>query len=96
MHRSATAGPSNPILSYNGADSLVTGLNGAQDISVKVVSCKHVVQETLNRKKCTDIAAKSLAEVLVCCLMMGANLKGEESQQVNLVGTRGLKNIMGI
>jgi redox-regulated HSP33 family molecular chaperone len=28
--------------------------------------------------------------------MMGANLKGEESQQINLVGTRGLKNVMAI
>ena len=76
------------------ADNLVTGLNGAQDISVKVVSCKGVVQEILRRREMSSLAAKSLGEAIACSLMMGAGLKGEETLQINLVGSGGLQNIM--
>jgi len=79
-------------------DVLVTGLNGAQDIMVKVVSCREIIQEAILRNDLTPQASKALGEVMVCALMMGAGLKGEETLQVNLVGEKqdGIKNIMAI
>lgn len=77
-------------------DTLITGLNQYQDISVKVVSCKGVIQEAINRNEFSLQAAKSLGEVMICGLMIGSGLKGEESLQINLVGNKGLKSIMSI
>jgi redox-regulated HSP33 family molecular chaperone len=78
-------------------DSLVTGLNGAQDISVKVISCKQIVQEIMDKNSAlSPLASKHLGEVVACTLMMGAGLKGEETFQVNLVGSKGLKNLVAI
>lgn len=77
-------------------DVLITGLNGAQDVSVKVVSCKNLVDHMVQKGKLSPIPAKYLGEVVACSLMMGAGLKGEESLQINLVGTHGMKNIMAI
>lgn len=63
-------------------DILMTGLNGSQDISVKVVSCKEVIQEAILRNNLSQEAAQALGELMVCSLMMGANLKGDETLQV--------------
>lgn len=77
-------------------DVLMTGLNGAQDVSVKVVSCKNIVDHIMQKNKLSTVPAKYLGEVIACSLMMGAGLKGEESLQINLVGTHGMKNLMAI
>jgi len=77
-------------------DSLITGLNGAQDITVKVLSCKNLLQEMMKRNDLSPLATKYLGELVTCSLMMGAGLKGEESLQLNLVGDRGIKNIIAI
>lgn len=77
-------------------DVLITGLNGAQDVSVKVVSCKNIVDHIMQKSKLASIPAKYLGEVIACSLMMGAGLKGEESLQINLVGIHGMKNLMAI
>ena len=74
----------------------MTGLNGAQDISVKVVSCRDIIQEVLRRNTLTPVAGKHLGELLACSLMMGDGLKGQESLQINLVGSYGLGNMMAI
>jgi hypothetical protein len=39
-------------------DVLITGLSGAQDISVKVVSCREIVQETIIRNDLSSQSAK--------------------------------------
>ena len=80
----------------NTSDVLITGLNFNQDISVKVVSCRELIQECIIRNDLSSIAAKSLGEVMTCSLMMGAGLKDEETLQINLVGNTGLQNIMAI
>jgi hypothetical protein len=77
-------------------DTLITGLNDIQDVSVKVVSCRGVLQEAMNRTPLSAVASKALGEVLVCGLMLGSGLKGEESLQISLVGSKGLKNIVSI
>eukprot|EP01032_Pedospumella_encystans_P024346 gene24346-27540_t len=81
---------------YNQRDSLITGLNGAQDITVKVLSCKNLLQEMMRRNDLSPLATKYMGELVTCSLMMGAGLKGEESLQLNLVGDRGIKNIIAI
>ena len=78
------------------SDLLVTGLNGAQDISIKVVSCREVVQECILRNDISPQGAKFLAEVLTCSMMMGAGLKGDETLQVNFVGSKGIKSAVAI
>jgi len=80
----------------NTSDVLITGLNFNQDISVKVVSCRELIQECIIRNDLSSIAAKALGEVMTCSLMMGAGLKDEETLQINLVGNTGLQNIMAI
>lgn len=68
-------------------------------MSVKVISCTNVVQEIMDRNQAlSPIAGKVLGDVVACTLMMGAGLKGEETLQVNLVGTSegGLKNVVAI
>ena len=77
-------------------DVLITALNGAQDISIKVVSCRELIQETIIKLDLTPQAAKALGELVVSTLMMGSGLKGEETLQVNLVGNTGVGNLMAI
>jgi redox-regulated HSP33 family molecular chaperone len=94
---SVTTGNSASPFPTSWKDSLVTGLNGAQDISVKVISCKQIVQEIMDRNSAlSPLASKHLGEVVACTLMMGAGLKGEETFQVNLVGSKGLKTLVAI
>eukprot|EP01036_Dinobryon_divergens_P033555 gene33555-43363_t len=82
----------------NSGDLLISALNGAQDISIRAVSCREVIQESILRSdnNITPQASTALAELMVCSLLMGSTLKGQETLQVNLVGTRGLKNVMAI
>lgn len=75
---------------------MVSGLNADQDISVKALSCKEVLQEAMTRNSLSETAAKILGEVFVCSLMMGSGLKGEETLQINFVGDRGIRNVMAI
>lgn len=63
---------------------------------MKVLSCREAVQEAMNRRKMSPLAAQALGETMACSLLMGSGLKGEETLQVNLVGTNGIKNVMTI
>ena len=94
---SSTASPpgQSPVSS---GDVLIQGLNEAQDISVKVVSCRELVQENIFRNDLSTAAGKALGEVMTSALMMGAGLKGE-TLQVNVVGDPnfpGLRNVLVI
>ena len=77
-------------------DLLMAGLSRSGGVSVKVVNCKAIVQEQLLRNNMSPTAASALGELTVCGLMMGTGLKGQETLQINLVGTQGLKNVMVI
>lgn len=81
---------------HDTGDVLLTGMNLDQDISVKVISCKEIIQESIMRNNLSPQAAKALGEVMTCSLMMGSGLKDQETLQVNLVGTAGIKNVMVI
>lgn len=83
---------------FETGDLLMTGLNSAGDISVKVVSCREVVQESILRNDLSTQSGQVLGEVMACTLMMGAGFKGEETLQVNLVGgpQSGIRNVMCI
>lgn len=81
----------------NSEDVLYSGLNGAQDISVKVISCKHLVQDVIKSGELAFQPATALGELLTCTLLMAAStLKGEETLQINLVGNNGVKNLIAI
>eukprot|EP00607_Mallomonas_marina_P009474 CAMPEP_0182420458 /NCGR_PEP_ID=MMETSP1167-20130531/5285_1 /TAXON_ID=2988 /ORGANISM="Mallomonas Sp, Strain CCMP3275" /LENGTH=316 /DNA_ID=CAMNT_0024596441 /DNA_START=97 /DNA_END=1048 /DNA_ORIENTATION=- len=77
-------------------DLLMTGINLMQDITVKAISCKEVVQESILKNDLSPQAASALGEVMACSLMMGSGLKDGETLQVNVVGSTGLKNVMVI
>ncbi|KAJ1439315.1 hypothetical protein B484DRAFT_183110 [Ochromonadaceae sp. CCMP2298] len=64
------------------SDLMLQGLNGAQDISVKVVTCREVVQEMILRNDLSPQSGQALGELMACGLMMGAGLKGDETLQV--------------
>ena len=94
--RRAASGSPTDVSSTGTGDLLITGLNGAQDIMVKVVSCRELIQETIIKLDLTPQTAKALGELVVSTLMMGSGLKGEETLQVNLVGNTGARNLMAI
>lgn len=77
-------------------DIFISALNADRDISIKIVSCREVVQETIMRNDLSPQAANTLGEVIACTLMMGSGLKNDETLQINLVGNTGLKNVMAI
>ena len=81
---------------YISGDILLSGLNEDQDISVKIVSCREIVQESMIKNNLQIIPAKALGELITCTLMMWSGLKNNESLQINLVGKSGLRNIMAI
>lgn len=74
-------------------DDLLTGLSGAQDIMVRVISLQQLVQGYIDRMEISDVGAKTFAEAASCTLLMGSSMKGEETLQVNLVGTAGLGSV---
>jgi redox-regulated HSP33 family molecular chaperone len=76
------------------SDLLITGLNGKNDVSIKVISCKNLVQDIINKNKYSDFSSKYMGESLACSLMMGAGFKNDETLQINLVGDKNLGNIM--
>lgn len=67
---------------FSNGDVLITGLNGPQDIMVKVVACREIMQETIIKNDLSPQSGKALGEVMVSTLMMGSGLKGEETLQV--------------
>ena len=69
------------VQTFNSGDVLITGLNGPQDIMVKVVACREIMQETIIKNDLSPQSGKALGEVLVSTLMMGSGLKGEETLQ---------------
>jgi Hsp33 protein len=71
------------VQTFNNGDVLITGLNGPQDIMVKVVACREIMQETIIKNDLSPQSGKALGEVLVSTLMMGSGLKGEETLQVS-------------
>ena len=71
------------VQTFNNGDVLITGLNGPQDIMVKVVACREIMQETIIKNDLSPQSGKALGEVLVSTLMMGSGLKGEETLQVH-------------
>jgi molecular chaperone Hsp33 len=75
-------------------DNILTGLNSAQDLTIKVCSCTKVLQEFINRSKIPDITAMALGELIASTTMLSSSLKDEETMQINFVGTQGLKNIL--
>ena len=77
-------------------DCLVSGLNSAQDIMVRAVSCRETVQESILRNDLSQNAGQKLAEVMASSLLMGAGLKANETLQVNMVGgdPNRIRNVM--
>jgi redox-regulated HSP33 family molecular chaperone len=96
QHKLFSTGTSSFANSHGTGDILVSGLNEQQDISVKVISCREIIQEFMIKQPMSTTAAKALGEVVACTLMMGSGLKNEESLQVNLVGKDGIRNVMAI
>jgi redox-regulated HSP33 family molecular chaperone len=72
----------NPAPEFSNGDVLITALNGPQDIMVKVVACREIMQETIIKVDLSEQAGKALGEVMVSTLMMGSGLKGDETMQV--------------
>ena len=78
----------------NSGDVLIGALSKNTDITVKVINCRELVQEAILRNNLNQVSGKLLGETLVCGCMMGAGLKDQESLQLNLVGNRGIRNVM--
>lgn len=93
----ATSAPSSSeIAADSNSDILLSGLSADKDISVKIVSCRELVQEAMIKQDLSSQAGTALAELMTCGLLMGAGLKNDENLQLNLVGDRGFGNIMVI
>ena len=79
-------------------DCVVSGLNGAQDIIVRAVCCRELVQESMLRNNLSPQTSDTLAHVMAASMMMGSGLKNNETLQVNIVGSNpdGIRNVMVI
>jgi redox-regulated HSP33 family molecular chaperone len=61
---------------------------------VKAVSCRKTLQTIIDRRGLSDQVAQPLGELLAGTLLMASGLKGEESLQVQMVGTGGVHSLM--
>ncbi len=79
-------------------DELITALNGAQDITVKAISCRTIINDYIKRLNLTPQSTHPFAELITCGILLGSNLKGEETLQINFAGEADslMKNIMVI
>lgn len=77
-------------------DVLIGALSKNTDINIKVINCRELVQEAILRNNLNQAAGKLIGETFVCGCMMGVGLKDQESLQLNLVGNRGIRNVMMI
>ena len=80
------------------SDVLLQALSADQDVAVKIVSCRELVQEHMIKQDLTQQAGTALAELTACTLLLGAGLKDEEQLQINLVSSenKGFRNLMVI
>jgi molecular chaperone Hsp33 len=67
---------------------MVSALNGVNDLTVKAVSCKMILNEYIRRFNLSPVVAKHFGELVACGLLMGSSLKGEESLQISFVGSQ--------
>ena len=56
-------------------DICMSGLNGDQDVLVRVISCRELVQEVMLKNDLTPQAAQPLGELMVGGLMMGGTYR---------------------
>jgi molecular chaperone Hsp33 len=69
-------------------DCMVSALNGDNDVTVKVVSSKTILNEYIRRFNLSPVVAKHFGELISCSILLGSSLKGEESLQVSFVGNQ--------
>jgi molecular chaperone Hsp33 len=67
---------------------LVSALNEVQDISIKAISCKAILNDYIKRFNLSTQAAIPFGELITCGLLLGSNMKGEENLQISFVGTQ--------
>ena len=80
------------------SDVLLQALSADQDVTVKIVSCRELIQEHMIKQDLSSSAGTALAELTACTLLLGAGLKDEEQLQVNLISAeqKGFRNLMVI
>lgn len=80
------------------SDVLLQALSADQDVTVKIVSCRELIQEHMIKQDLSQQAGTALAELTACTLLLGAGLKDEEQLQINLVSaeSKGFRNLMVI
>jgi redox-regulated HSP33 family molecular chaperone len=91
--QAASGDAQQPTSSVDSGDVLLAGLSATRDISLKVVSCREVVQQLVMRNDLSETAGQTLGEAVVCALMSGTGLKDKETLQLNFVGNCGLGNV---
>lgn len=77
-------------------DLVLSTLNEWQDISVKVVNCRNLLQECITRQNLSDTSGQALGELISCGILLNSHIKGEETVQINMLGEKGVKNLIGI
>jgi hypothetical protein len=60
---------SSHLLTESPNDELITGLNAPQDIMVKVISCRELIQETMTKGNLSSTASRALAEGTRVCVL---------------------------
>lgn len=73
-------------------------MTGDQDVTVKIVSMAQGVDKAIeHRRGDTSLAAgRTLAEVMMCTVLLGTTLTENETLQVNIVGSGGLQHAIAI
>jgi redox-regulated HSP33 family molecular chaperone len=79
-------------------DVMLAAMTGDQDVTVKVVSMARCVDQALEHRRLetSPAAARALAEVMMSSVLLGTNLTDNETLQINIVGSEGLKHAIAI
>ena len=79
-------------------DVQMAAMTGDQDISIRIVSMKDSVDKSVEhrRSEVSPLAAKTMAELLLCSALLGSKLTDNETMQINFVGNRGFNHAIAV
>lgn len=79
-------------------DVQMAAMTGEQDISIKIVSMKNSVDKSVEHRlsEVSPLAAKTMAELLLCSALLGSKLTDNETMQINFIGNKGFHHAIAV
>lgn len=79
-------------------DVMLSAMTGDQDITIKIVSMTQCVEESIRcrRAECSPVAVRTMAELMMCTVLLSSNLTSKETLQINIVGNQGFNHAIAV